>query len=243
MKEMKKKRIVLKISGEALGSEGTQGINHIKVKEIAKEIKDLHDLGNIELSVVVGAGNIWRGRDAIECGIERSSADYMGMLATILNALALQSALETLGCDTRVMTSLSIPSVAEPYIRRKALSHLEKDIIVIFGGGNGIPFFTTDTTAALRAAELGAKMVLMAKNGVDGVYDKNPRNNGDAKKFTKLTHEEVLEQHLEVMDLTASTLCAENNIDIYVFDMNKKGNIAKAATDFSFGTLISNDNK
>lgn len=240
---MKKKRIVLKISGEALGNGEVQGINHIKVKEIAKEIKDLYNLGNTELSVVVGAGNIWRGRDAIDCGIERSSADYMGMLATILNALALQSALETLGCDTRVMTSLSIPSVAEPYIRRKALSHLEKDRIVIFGGGNGIPFFTTDTTAALRAAELGAKMILMAKNGVDGVYDKNPRNNIDAKKFIKLTHEEVLENHLEVMDLTAATLCAENNIDIYVFDMNKKGNIAKAANDFSFGTLISNNNK
>ncbi|MDD3170796.1 MAG: UMP kinase [Bacilli bacterium] len=240
---MKKKRIVLKISGEALGNDGLQGINHLKVKEIAKEIKDLYDLGNTELSVVVGAGNIWRGRDAIDCGIERSSADYMGMLATILNALALQSALETLGCDTRVMTSLSIPSVAEPYIRRKALSHLEKDRIVIFGGGNGIPFFTTDTTAALRAAELGAKMILMAKNGVDGVYDKNPKTNKEAKKLTKLTHKDVLENHLEVMDLTAATLCAENNIDIYVFDMNKKGNISKAANDFSFGTLISSNNK
>lgn len=237
---MNKKRIVLKISGEALGYENSQGINHVKVMEIAKEIKELYDIGNIELSVVVGAGNIWRGRDAIDCGMERSSADYMGMLATILNALALQNALEALKCDTRVMTSLSIPSVAEPYIRRKALSNLEKDRIIIFGGGNGIPFFTTDTTAALRSAELGAHLILMAKNGVDGVYDKDPRTDKTAKKFTKLTHAEVISKGLHVMDLTAATLCSENNIDIYVFDMNKKGNIAKAANDFSFGTLITN---
>lgn len=237
---MKKKRIVLKISGEALGGENGQGINHEKVKEIALEIKQLYDVGGIQLSVVVGAGNIWRGRDAIGCGMERSSADYMGMLATILNALALQSALELLGCDTRVMTSLSIPAVAEPYIRRKALSDLEKDRILIFGGGNGIPFFSTDTTAALRSAELGANLILMAKNGVDGVYDSDPRKNKDAKKFTKLTHKEVLDKHLNVMDLTAATLCSENNIDIFVFDMNEKGNIAKAAKDFSFGTIITN---
>ena len=172
--------------------------------------------------------------------MDRSSADYMGMLATILNALALQNALESLGLDTRVMTSLSIPSVAEPYIRRKALSDLEKDRILIFGGGNGIPFFTTDTTAALRSAELGADMILMAKNGVDGVYDKDPRKHKDAKKFIKLTHHDIVDKDLKVMDLTAATMCAENNIDIFVFDMNKKGNIAKAAKDYSFGTLISN---
>lgn len=236
---MGKEKIILKLSGEALGGDSKAGIDQKKVLEIAKEIKNLlFSVGGIELSIVVGAGNIWRGRDAMESGMDRSSADYMGMLATILNALALQNALETLGVDTRVMTSLSIPSVAEPYIRRKALSNLEKDRVVIFGGGNGIPFFTTDTTAALRSAELGAKLILMAKNGVDGVYDKDPRNNPDAKKFDKLTHQEVLDKQLHVMDLTAATLCAENDIDIYVFDMNVPGNIAKAVKDFSFGTLI-----
>lgn len=235
-----KKRLILKISGEALSGENGIGINHVKVLEIAKEIKLLYDQGGIQLCIICGGGNIWRGRDAIDCGMDRSSADYMGMLATILNALALQNALESLGLDTRVMTSLSIPSVAEPYIRRKALSDLEKDRILIFGGGNGIPFFSTDTTAALRGSELSADMILMAKNGVDGVYDKDPRKNSDAKKFTKLTHHDIVEKNLQVMDLTAATLCAENNIDIFVFDMNKKGNIAKAANDYSFGTLISN---
>jgi uridylate kinase len=238
-----KKRIVLKLSGEALAGDLKIGINHLKVNDIAKEIKALYDLGDVQLSIVVGAGNIWRGRDAIESGMERSSADYMGMLATILNALAIQNSLESLGLDTRVMTSLSIPAVAEPYIRRKALSHLDKDRILIFGGGNGIPFFTTDTTAALRSAELGADLILMAKNGVDGVYNCDPRFNKNAIKYQNLTHQQVLDQHLNVMDLTAATLCKENNIDIFVFDMNIKGNIAKAAQDFSIGTLISNKEK
>ncbi|NLD27142.1 MAG: UMP kinase, partial [Acholeplasmataceae bacterium] len=153
---------------------------------------------------------------------------------------AIQNALERHGLDTRVMTSLSIPAVAEPYIRRKALSHLEKDRVLIFGGGNGIPFFTTDTTAALRSAELGVNLILMAKNGVDGVYDCNPRINGDAVKYQRITHQEILDKHLDVMDLTAATLCKENDIDIFVFDMNVKGNIARAVDDFSIGTLISN---
>lgn len=235
------KRIVLKLSGEALGGDDKVGICHEKVNRIAKEVKELYDLGNIQLAIVVGAGNIWRGRDAIASGMERSSADYMGMLATILNALALQSAIEQLGIDTRAMTSLEIPSVAEPYIRRKAQSHLDKGRIVIFGGGNGIPFFSTDTTAALRSAELKADVILMAKNGVDGVYDSDPRINPNAKRFTKLTHQEVLDRHLNVMDLTAATLCSENNIDIIVFDMNVEGNIAKVINDFSIGTLISNN--
>lgn len=235
-----KRRIVLKLSGEALAGSEKIGISHSRVNEIALDIKELYDLGDIELSIVVGAGNIWRGRDALDSGMERSSADYMGMLATILNALALQNALEGLGLDTRAMTSLQIPAVAEPYIRRKALSHLDKDRILIFGGGNGIPFFTTDTTAALRSAELGAKLILMAKNGVDGVYDDDPRHNGNAKKYDKLTHQDVLDKNLKVMDLTAATLCKENDIDIFVFDMNVKGNIARAVNDFSIGTLISN---
>ncbi|MDD4212159.1 MAG: UMP kinase [Bacilli bacterium] len=234
------KRILLKISGEALAYGDSKGIDHEKVKNIAQEIKNLYDQGNLELGIVVGAGNIWRGRDAQLSGMERSSADYMGMIATILNALALQNALEALGLETRAMTSLAIPSVAEPYIRRKALSHLEKGRIVIFGGGNGIPFFSTDTTAALRSAELGIKLILMAKNGVDGVYSDDPRKNNGAHRFNKLTHQEVFDKHLNVMDMTASTLCMENNIDILVFDMNVKGNIKKAANDYSIGTLISN---
>lgn len=234
------RRIVLKISGEALAYEDSKGINHKKINEVAREIKDLYDLGDIELCIVVGAGNIWRGRDAIDSGMDRSSADYMGMLATILNALALQNALEILGLETRAMTSLAIPSVAEPYIRRKALYHLEKQRIVIFGGGNGIPFFSTDTTAALRSAELGCKLILMAKNGVDGVYDSDPKTNGGAKRYCKMTHQEVLDRGLSVMDLTAATLCKENDINILVFDMNVKGNIKRAALDYSIGTLITN---
>ena len=174
-------------------------------------------------------------------GIERSSADYMGMIGTILNALALQNSLESLGVDTRVMSSLNIPQVAEPYIRRKALSHFEKGRVVIFGGGTGNPYFSTDTTAALRAAELGADMVLMAKNGTDGVYNKDPRTNKDALKFTELTHKEILQKQLNVMDSTAAALCNDNNIDIYVFDMNVPGNIKKALLGENIGTLINND--
>ncbi len=236
------KRVILKISGEALSSNekgvSSSGINVAKVNEIAKEIKDLYDLGDIQLGIICGAGNIWRGRDAIENGMDRTSADYMGMLGTILNAVALQNSLETLGLDTRVMTSLSIPQIAEPYIRRKADSHLNKGRICIFGGGTGNPFFTTDTTAALRASELGCHMILMAKNGTDGVYDSDPRKNKNAKKYTKLSHQEVIEKKLGVMDLTAATMCMENDIDIVVFDMNKKGNIRKAVTDPTIGTLV-----
>ena len=235
-----KKGIILKISGEALAGDAKAGIDLQKVREIALEIKDLYDVGGIRLSIVVGAGNIWRGKTAIEQGMNRSSADCMGMIGTIINALALQHALEQINLDPRVLTSISIPQVAEPYIRRKALHDLDKDRIIIFGGGTGMPYFSTDTTAALRAAELNSNLILMAKNGVDGVYDKDPKTNSDAKKFTKLKHSEVLEKHLKVMDSTAAALCEENDIDIFVFDMNKKGNIARAAKDFSFGTLISN---
>ena len=235
-------RLILKISGEALSENGI-GISVEKVNNIAKEIKDLYELGDIQLGIICGAGNIWRGRDAITNGMDRTNADYMGMLGTILNCVALQSSLENLGLDTRVMTSLSIPEIAEPYIRRKAVSHLNKGRICIFGGGTGNPFFSTDTTAALRASELGCSKILMAKNGTDGVYDSDPRKNKDAKKFTKITHQELtyqemLSKQLEVMDLTASTLCESNNIDIFVFDMNVKGNIKKAANDLSIGTLV-----
>ena len=230
-------RIILKISGEALSEKGT-GISMSKVNAIASEIKGLYDLGDIQLGIICGAGNMWRGRDAITNGMDRTSADYMGMLGTILNCVALQSALEKLNLDTRVMTSLSIPEIAEPYIRRKADSHLNKGRICIFGGGTGNPFFSTDTTAALRASELGCTKILMAKNGTDGVYDSDPRVNKNAKRFTKITHQEVLEKQLGVMDLTAATLCASNNIDIFVFDMNVEGNIRKAAIDPTIGTLV-----
>ncbi len=234
-----KKRIIIKLSGEALIGESNKVIDPLKVKAIAYEIKEAYDLGNLEIGIIVGGGNIWRGQNASEMGFERSSADYMGMIATIMNALALQNALEQLGIETRTMTSLNIPQVAEPYIRRKALSNLEKNRIVIFGGGTGNPYFSTDTTSALRAAEIGADVILMAKNGTDGVYDKDPVKYKDAVKFESLTHQELLEKGLEVMDSTASALCRDNKISIIVFDMNEKGNIRKAASGKKIGTIIS----
>ena len=211
---MEKRRIIIKLSGEALSNGSNQAIDPEKVRVIAKEVVDAYKLGNLEIGIIVGGGNIWRGKIAAEMGMERSS-DYMGMIATILNALALQNAIEELGVETRTMTSLNIPQVAEPYIRRKAISNLEKDRIVIFGGGTGNPYFSTDTTSALRAAEIGADIILMAKNGTDGVYDKDPRKHKDAKKYDELTHHEVLKQRLEVMDSTAAALCKDNGIKIY----------------------------
>jgi uridylate kinase len=237
---MDKKRIMIKLSGEALAGDTGIGIDPKTVKEIAFEIKDAFDLGLCEIGVIVGGGNIFRGKLADEMGIERSSADYMGMIGTILNALALQNSLEAIGVQTRVMTSLNIPEVAEPYIRRKALSHFEKNRIVIFGGGTGNPYFTTDTTAALRAAELGAQIIYMAKNGTDGVYDNDPKKHKNSKKFQVLTHREVLELNLNVMDSTAAAMCKDNNIDIFVFDMNVKGNIKRAILGDKIGTIISN---
>lgn len=237
---MAKKRIMIKISGEALAGKDGIGIDPQIVKSIANEIKDAYDLGLCEIGVIVGGGNIFRGKLASEMGIERSSADYMGMIGTILNAFALQNALEAMGIDTRVMTSLTIPEVAEPYIRRKALSHFDKDRVVIFGGGTGNPYFSTDTTAALRAAELGASMIYMAKNGVDGVYDKDPQKHKDAKKFKRLTNHDLLQKELQVMDSTAAALCHDNNIDICVFDMNVPGNIKRAILGEDIGTRIIN---
>ncbi len=234
----KKTRVILKLSGEALSGDNGHVIDPEKVRDIAREIKEAYDIGALEIGIIVGGGNIWRGATASAMGMERSSADYMGMLATILNALALQNAIEELGIETRTMTSLNIPQVAEPYIRRKALSNFEKGRIVIFGGGTGNPYFSTDTTSALRAAELGAKRILMAKNGTDGVYDKDPRYNHDAVKFDHLNHQEVLEKGLQVMDSTASALCKDNGIQIVVFDMNKKGNIKRAAMGEMVGTVI-----
>lgn len=231
------KRVILKISGEALAGANGTGINAAYVKKIASEIEALYKKVD-EIGIIVGAGNIWRGRDAAENDMNRASADYMGMLGTILNSLALQNALESLGIPTRVMSSLSIPSVCEPYLRRKALSHLQKKMIVIFGGGTGNPFFSTDTAAALRAAEMEADCILMAKNGVDGVYNDDPRKNPEAKRYSTLTYDEMLNKHLMVMDLTSATLCRENKIKIIVFDMNVEGNIARIVDNPEIGTII-----
>ena len=231
------KRVILKISGEALAGKNGTGINAVYVKKIAVEIKALYEKVD-ELGIIVGAGNIWRGRDAVENDMNRSSADYMGMLGTILNSLALQNALESFGLKVRVMSSLNIPSVCEPYIYRKAMSHLNKKTIVIFGGGTGNPFFSTDSAAALRAAEIGADCILMAKNGVDGVYSDDPRKNPAATRYDTLTYDEMLAKHLSVMDLTSATLCRENKIKIIVFDMNVEGNIAKVVDEPTIGTII-----
>ncbi len=231
------KRVILKISGEALAGNGGSGINVNYVKEIALEIKELYQKVQ-EIGIIVGAGNIWRGRDAREIGMNRTSADYMGMLGTILNAITIQNALENLGVPARVMSSFPVQNVCEPYYRNKAVSHLNKKIVVIFGGGTGNPYFSTDTAAALRAAELDADWILMAKNGTDGVYDDDPRKNQNAKRFTKINYDEILARHLGVMDLTSITLCRENDIKIVVFDMNVKGNIAKVIDNPEIGTII-----
>lgn len=230
------KRVILKLSGEALSEKGI-GICAENVKKIAKEVKDLYDQ-KVEIGIVVGAGNIWRGRDAKENGMERANADYMGMLGTILNSLALANAIESLGIKTRTMSALHVSSVVEPYVRRNAIESLSRGEIVIFAGGTGHPFFSTDTTSALRAAEINADIILMAKNGTDGVYDDDPRTNPHANKYHTMTFDEITTKHLKVMDSTAATLCSENNINIIVFDMNVSGNIAKAINHPEIGTLI-----
>ena len=235
---MNYKRVLLKISGEALAGDDGFGLNSEFVIGIAKQIKEAKDLG-IELAVVCGGGNIWRGTTGVAMGMERASADYMGMLATIMNGLALQNVLESMGADTRLMTAIDMKEVAEPYIRRRAVRHLEKGRIVIFGGGTGSPYFTTDTTAALRAAEINADVILMAKNGVDGVYSADPKKDPTATKFDRLTYLDVIQKDLRIMDQTAITLCKDNDIDLCVFNMQKKGNIAKACLQEVEGTIIS----
>ena len=225
---MNYKRVLLKISGEALAGDQGFGINPIVVKDIAQQIKDAKDLG-VEIAIVCGGGNIWRGKTGADMGMERASADYMGMLATVMNGLALQNALESIGLETRVMTAIDMKEVAEPYIRRRAVRHLEKGRIVIFSAGTGSPYFTTDTTAALRAAEIHADVILMAKNGVDGVYSADPKLDPNAVKFDKLTYLDVLNKDLKIMDQTAITLC----------NMQKEGNIALACKQEVAGTIIS----
>lgn len=232
-------RVLLKLSGEALGESG-DCISSNNVMRIAKEIKKAASEG-VEIAVVVGGGNIWRGKTGEQIGMERSSGDYMGMLATIMNALAIQNALDLIGVDSRVQTSLQINQVAEPYIRRRAIRHLEKGRVVILGGGTGLPYFSTDTTATLRAAEINADAILMAKNGTDGVYDDDPNKNPNAKKYESLTFSKMLEDNLEVMDATAVAMCMDNNIDLVVFDMNEPDNIKKAVLGEVQGTIISKE--
>lgn len=235
------KRVLLKMSGEALkGSDGV-GIDSKTVFALARQIKEAHELG-IEIGIVVGGGNIWRGKTGQELGMDRAQADYMGMLATIMNSLAIQDGLESLGVPTRVLTALNIQEVAEPYIRRRAIRHLEKGRVCIFAGGTGSPYFTTDTAAALRATEINADALLMAKNGTDGVYDSDPRKNPNAKLFEHLTFTNVLEKGLQVMDSTAAALCKDNNVNIVVFNMNEEGNIVKAMKGDKIGTLVDNKN-
>ena len=235
MTECKYKRVLLKLSGEALAGESGFGLDFNVAKRIALEIKELVDMG-IQVGAVVGGGNIWRGRSGE--GMDRTTADYMGMLATCINGLALQDSLEQVGVDTRVQTAIEMKAVAEPYIRRRAVRHLEKGRVVIFSAGTGNPYFSTDTTAALRAAEIEAEVILLAKK-VDGVYDKDPHKYADAKKYDKLSYLEILDQGLQVMDSTATSLCMDNNIPILVFGLDEPGNIRKAVNGENIGTLVS----
>ena len=231
------RRVILKLSGEALKGNGEYGIHPLTVKNIATEIKEIYELG-VEVGIVIGAGNLWRGKTGEELGMDRAQADYMGMLGTIMNGLALQDAFEHVHVPTRVMTVLPVAAVAEPYIRRRAIRHFEKGRVLIFSGGTGNPFFSTDTAAALRAAELNCDIILMAKNGVEGVYDKDPNKHQDAKKFDAITQTELLKKDLQVMDQTAASICRENKLDILVFNMNEPGNIKRAVMQETIGTLV-----
>ena len=231
------KRVIIKISGEALKGKGKYGIDPSTVKSIANEIKDIHSLG-VNVGVVVGGGNLWRGKTGEELGMDRAQADYMGMLGTIMNGLALQDSLESIDVPSRVMTVLPVSAVAEPYLRRRALRHFEKNRVLIFSGGTGTPFFSTDTAAALRGAELNADIILMAKNNVEGVFDKDPLSNENAKMFKKISQKELMIKNLEVMDQTAASICQENKIDLIVFNLNKEGNMKKAVQGLEIGTRV-----
>ena len=237
MADIKYKRVVLKLSGEALAGEAVHGINPPEIRKVAEEIKEVHDLG-VEIAIVVGGGNMWRGEAGAAMGMERAQADYIGMLGTVMNALALQDNLESVGVPTRVQTAIEMRQVAEPYIRRKAVRHLEKGRIVIFAAGTGSPYFSTDTTAALRASEINADVILMAKNGVDGVYSADPRQDENAVKYDNLTHLDIINKGLNVMDTTASSLSMDNDIPLVVFNMNKHGNIKKVVVGENIGTTV-----
>jgi len=232
------KRVLLKLSGEALQGNVGYGIDPKVVDSIATQLKEVKDMGT-ELAVVIGGGNIFRGLEAAARGMDRSNADYMGMLATVINGMALQDALERKGVFTRVQTAIAMEALAEPYIRRRAMRHLEKGRIVILAGGTGNPYFTTDTTAALRASELGADVILKATK-VDGIYSDDPMKVKNAKRFEKLRYMDILKKRLKVMDATAISLCMDNNIPIIVFDLMKQGNIKKVIAGQNIGTVVSN---
>lgn len=234
---LKYKRIILKVTGEVFAGAQNFGIDGNTVKAFAQEIKEVKEMG-CELAMVVGGGNIFRGAIASEIGMDRASADTMGMLATVINSLALQDALEKFGVSTRVLSAIEMRQVAEPYIRRRATRHLEKGRVVIFAGGTGNPYFTTDTTASLRAMEVGAEVILKATK-VDGVYDADPVTHHDAKKFAALSYIEVLNRELKVMDSTAISLCMDNNLPIIVFNLMEKGNIKRVVSGEAIGTLVS----
>ncbi|MBI2333318.1 MAG: UMP kinase [Chloroflexi bacterium] len=236
MVELKYKRILLKLSGEALGGSMGYGIDVNEAEAIASRIKEVHEMG-VDVAVVIGAGNLWRGKQGLERGMDRSTADYMGMLATVMNAMALMDALERQGVFTRVMSAIDMRAIAEPYIRRRAIRHLEKRRVVIFGAGTGNPFFSTDTAAALRATEIDAQVVIKATK-VDGVYDADPKKNPDAKKFDQLSYIEVLNRRLEVMDSTAITLCMENNLPILVVNLWDSKALIGALYGEAVGTLV-----
>ena len=230
----KYKRVLIKLSGEALAGADKFGVNPEMTAKTAAQIKEIHDQG-VQIAIVVGGGNFFRGRTGKN--IDRATADYMGMLATVMNALALQDSLLSIGCDAKVMTAIEIRDMAEGYSRRKALDYLDDNKVVIFGGGTGSPFFSTDTTAALRAAEMNAEVILLAKN-IDAVYSEDPNVNLDAERYEELTYMDIVEKELRVMDLTAATLCKDNDIQLYVFAMAEEGNLMKVINGENVGTLI-----
>jgi uridylate kinase len=240
MPEAKYKRVLLKLSGEALGGGQSYGINDITLVKIARQVKQVTEMG-VSVGIVIGGGNIWRGAQAEAGGMDRVTADYAGMLATVINALALQDVLEREGVDTRTQSALDIRQVAEPYIRRRAIRHLEKGRVVIFAGGTGHPYMTADTASALRAVEICAEVLLMTKNKVDGIYSADPRKNPRAKKFDKISHLEALSMRLQVMDSTALSLCLDNNLPIIVFDLEAKDGLIKAVCGEPIGTLVTSE--
>ena len=238
MVDNKYKRVLLKISGEALLGDQQFGIDPKPVEMIADEIRSIYERG-VEIAVVVGGGNIFRGmKNSARLGMDQASGDYVGMLATVMNAVVLQCALKKIEVDCRVQTAIAINQIGEPYLRHRAIRHLEKGRVVIFAAGTGNPFFTTDTASALRASEINAEVMLMAKNGVDGIYSADPRKDKSAYKFDEITYQEILERNLQVMDLTAISLCKENKMPLLVFNMNTKGNVLKACMGEKIGTIV-----
>jgi len=231
------KRVLLKLSGEALQSKESGGFDQKILETLAQQIKEVHNLGT-QIAIVVGGGNFIRGKFAEQFGVERTQADYMGMLATVINALAIQSALEKIDVATRVQSAIPMDKVCEPYIYRRAIRHLEKERVVIFAAGTGNPYFSTDTTAALRATEINAEIILMAKNGVDGVYSADPNVDVEAMKYDKISHMDIINNGLGIIDVTAASMCHENDMDLIVFNINEYGNIKKAINQEEIGTMV-----